>query len=88
MFSTKSTEHLSHSVPGVRGSGVGRQFLSLVALSANFLHVETFFLSLLMRLADNIVNVYPKLTSTFLMAFKGTSAAPGLYRSENIQYML
>lgn len=42
MFSTKSNEHLPHAVPGVRGSGVGRQLLPLVALPAHFLHVETF----------------------------------------------
>lgn len=80
MFVTFSAKHLPCAVPGVRGSGVGRQLLPLVALLAHFLHMETssFHYFLAARLADNIINLCPKLSSTFLMVFQGTSNTPGL----------
>lgn len=81
MIFSKSNKHLPHAVPGMRGSGVSRQLLPLVALLAHFLHMETFpfryFLAT--SLAENIITICPKHSSVFLMVlFKGTPAAPGL----------
>lgn len=80
MFS-KSNEHLPHAVLGVRGTGVSRQLLPLVAPLAHFLHMETFpfHYFLATSLAENIITLHPKHSSVFLMVlFKGTSTAPGL----------